>query len=98
MDKIRGMLPEKTGEDIYNLWQEYEKASTKEGKFVKGLDKSETLTQLVEAGYTTYDKPDFIADYTEEAIKNFPELKNLLLIVRDKLKMEFVKGGFVWKD
>ncbi len=98
MNKIRNMLPEKMGEEVYNLWQEYEVALTKEGRFVKGLDKAETLTQLVEAGYATYDKPDFIADYTEDAIKNFPELKILLLMIKDKLKEEFIKGGFVWKS
>src|SRR3989344_150527 len=97
MGKIRNMLPEKIGEDIYDLWQEYEEVSTNEGKFVRGLDKAETLTQLIEAGYTTYDKPDFIADYAEEAIKNFPEIKTILLVIREGLKIEFRKGGFNWE-
>lgn len=96
MDKIKNLLPDKMGKDVYGLWQEYETVSTKEGKFVKGLDKAETLTQLVEAGYATYDKPDFIADYTEDAIKKFPEIKTLLLAIRERLKAEFVRGGFVW--
>ena len=97
INKIKNILPDKTGEDIYNLWQEYEETSTKEGKFVKGLDKAETLTQLIEAGYTTYDNPGFLVDYTENAIKNFPEIKTLLLVIREKLKTEFAKGGFDWK-
>ena len=89
MGKIRNMLPEKIGEDIYDLWQEYEEVSTNEGKFVRGLDKAETLTQLIEAGYTTYDKPDFIADYAEDAIKNFPEIKTILLVIKKGLKIKF---------
>lgn len=98
MEKIKNLLPGQAGIGIYSLWQEYETASTKEGRFVKGLDKLETLTQLAEAGCATYDKPDFIADYTERAINNFPELKDILITVKEKLKKEFAKGGFDWRQ
>lgn len=97
MDKLKQILPKETGNYIYNLWQEYQIASTGEGRFVKGLDKTETLNQLADVGYRTYDKPKFIAEYAEKAIKNFPELAGPLTDVKERLKKEFEKGGFLWE-
>ena len=98
IEKIKNMLPKNIGNEIYALWREYEDYSTKEAKFVKAVDKLETLTQLVDAGYKTYDKPEFIANYADESIKNFPELKEVLKIIKRKLKAEFKKGSIDWKD
>lgn len=98
MNKIKNMLPEETGEEIYNLWREYEDCLTKEAKYVKAVDKLETLTQLIDAGYKTYDKPEFIANYADEAVKEFPELNKVLKIIKRKLKEEFNKGGILWKE
>lgn len=98
MEQIKSIAPEKTGVEIYNLWDEYEKNETKEAKFIKALDKLETLMHLVESGHKTYDKPDFIPTYADEAVKNFPELLPMLKIVKRKLKEEFIKGGFEWKE
>ena len=97
MDKIKNMLPEEIGEEIYSLWKEYEDSLTKEAKFVKAVDKLETLTQLVDAGYNTYDKPEFIANYADRAVKEFPELNEVLKIIKRKLKEEFNKGKIPWK-
>jgi len=96
MKKIKATLPQKMGEEIYGLWQEYEEAKTQEAKFVKALDKLETLTQLVEAGYKTYDKPEFIAGYADQAVKNFSELSPLLKVIKEQLKKEFQKGKLPW--
>lgn len=98
IEKIKNTLPDELGKEIYDLWNEYENCSTKEGEFVKGVDKLETLTQLAESGYKTYDKPDFIAEYANKAIKEFPVIKDFLLAVKEKLKDEFVKGKFSWKE
>jgi len=98
MEKIKESLPKETGQEIYDLWNEYENSSSEEGEFAKAVDKLETLTQLAEAGYTTYDKPQFIADYTNKAIKDFPILEDYLLLVKEKLKEEFTKGNFTWQD
>lgn len=97
MKEIKKIAPEKVGLEIYDLWDEYEKGETKEAKFIKALDKIETLMHLAESGYKTYDKPDLIPTYADGAVKNFPELLPMLKIVKKKLKDEFEKGGFEWK-
>ncbi len=38
-------LPERMRDEIFGLWEEYATASTDEAKFVKALDKLETLIQ-----------------------------------------------------
>lgn len=97
MGKIANLLPSKVGEEIYNLWQEYEESKTAEARFIKALDKIETLTQLSESGYKTYDKPEFIANYADQAVKKFSELVPILKIIKEKLKKEFQKGSLPWK-
>jgi len=97
MEEIKKIAPEKVGLEIYNLWDEYEKGETKEAKFIKALDKLETLMHLAESGYKTYDKPDLIPTYADKAVGNFQELLPMLKIVKRKLKDEFIKGGFEWK-
>jgi putative hydrolase of HD superfamily len=98
MEKIKSAAPEKSGKEIYKLWKEYEDNKTKEAKFIKALDKLETLMHLAESGYKTYDKPEFIPTYADKAAGNFPELYPLLKIIKQKLKDEFHKGGFEWKE
>jgi len=97
MEEIKKIAPEKIGLEIYDLWNEYEKSETREARFIKALDKLETLMHLAESGHKTYDKPDLIPTYADEAVKNFPELLPMLKIVKRKLKDEFIKGGFEWK-
>jgi putative hydrolase of HD superfamily len=96
--KLRNSLGSETGEEVYNLWNEFGECSTKEAKFVNALDKMETLTHLVETGYKTYDKPEFIANYADKAVKNFPELTGMLKIIKQDLKEEFRKGNIPWKE
>lgn len=96
MSKIKGMLPKEIGEEICGLWKEYENRSTKEAKYIKAVDKLETLTQLIDVGHKTYDKPEFIANYADKAIREFPELKETLKIIKRKLKEEFKKGDIPW--
>ncbi len=95
--KLKEILPELHGKEIYNLWLEYNNNKTREAKFIKALDKLETLTQLAESGYKTYDKPEFIANYADKAVGEFPELKGILAELKKRLKLEFEKGNFEWK-
>ncbi|MDP1883818.1 MAG: HD domain-containing protein [Candidatus Moranbacteria bacterium] len=98
MDELRDTLPDGLGSDIYGLWQEYVEGETREARFVKALDKIETLTQVYEAGHEFYIRPDFIPNYADQAVKKFPELIESLMIVKRKLKTEYAKGGLEWKD
>lgn len=97
MQEIKNSLPKKTGNEIYNLWKEFETQSSNEGKFVKALDKLETLTHLVEVGYKAYDKIEVIPTYADESVKTFPELSEALKKIKKELKLEFKKGGIPWK-
>lgn len=98
MHVISGHLSPKTGTEIYNFWQEYEDSNTPEAKFVKALDKIETLTQLYEVGYKFYDQPEFIANYADKAVRNVPELRPMLIKLKSKLKSEFEKGDIAWES
>ena len=97
VDKIQQILPESIGKEVADLQNEYNENKTREAKFVKALDKIETLTQLAESGYKIYDKPEFSANYANKAVGQFPELKDTLKIVKSKLKEEFEKGNIPWK-
>jgi putative hydrolases of HD superfamily len=97
MIELRETLPEAIGREISDLWHEYNDGKTKEAKYVKALDKIETLTQLAESGYKTYDKPEFIAKYADKSVRKFPQLNGVLRIVKRKLKKEFDKGNIEWK-
>ncbi len=94
---LKKTLPETIGKEILDLWNEYNDSKTREAKFVKALDKIETLTQLAESGYETYDKPEFIPNYANKSVESFPELSNMLKIVKRKIKAEFKKGNIEWK-
>lgn len=98
MVHLRGTLPEIIGKEVADLWHEYNDGETREAKFVKALDKIETLTQLAESGYKIYDKPEFIAQYADKSVKSFPELSGVLRQVKSKLKAEFKKGHLEWKE
>ena len=98
MHKLQTTLPELIGKELFDLWNEYNSAQTNESKFIKALDKIETLTQLVESGHKFYDRPEFIANYANKYVKQFPQLTDMLQIVKRKLKKEFAKGNIEWKD
>ena len=98
MQGIKDSLPKKTGNEIYDLWREFETQSSNEGKFVKALDKLETLAHLVEVGYKAYDKTEVIPTYADEAVKAFPELSEVLQKMKKELKLEFEKGNIPWKE
>jgi len=95
--KIQKIAPPKVGKEIFDLWEDYEDGRTKEAKYVKALDKIETTLHLLESGHKTYDFPELIATYPDKAVADFPELKDLLGLMKKKLKKEFQKGKFVWK-
>lgn len=97
MKKLKKYLPQEAGKEIFGLWQEYQQGQTREAKFIKALDKIETLTQIAEMGYKRYDKPQFIANYADKAVADYPALKPALKVIKKELKREFGKGGIEWK-
>ena len=87
------------GPKIYSLWQEYQEGKTPEARFVKALDKIESHIHVIERDGTGSDSFDarHQALYADEAVRNFPELKPLLRIIKRKLRSVLEKQGLVWK-
>jgi putative hydrolases of HD superfamily len=95
--KICSILPEKLKDETVGLWEEYEARKSREAKFVRAVDKLETITHLLEDGYKSYDVPEIIANYPDDAVKNFPKLNDTLIVLKKRLKKEFAKGKIPWK-
>lgn len=98
INKIKKSLPGILGKEIHNLWLEYEKGKTKEAKFVKALDKLETLTQTIELGHKEYTYPEYIPNYADKEVSNCPELLEMYKVLKNKLKLEFKKGDIDWQE
>lgn len=100
MLKLTKDVPNELENEIMNLWNEYNNNETKEAKFIKALDKIETLLQFLEVGnkYKLFDRPDFLLKYANKHVEEFPELLDILNMIKIKLKEEFKKGGIECKD
>jgi len=55
--KLISSLPAKLKKEIFNLWLDYEKGLTKEGRFVKQVNRVETLLQALEYGRESKKQP-----------------------------------------
>lgn len=98
MVKLKKALPLKIGKEFYELWLEYETQETKEAKYIKALDKIETLLQFAETGYEIFDEGiDHIAFYADKHVEKMPELRKVLVLVKEELKREFKRGNIPWK-
>lgn len=97
IEKISKVLPGKIKQEVRSLWREYKTKSSLEAKFICAVDKLETITHLLEDGYKAYDVPEIIANYPDEAVKDFPKLNGALIILKKRLKKEFKKGNIPWK-
>ena len=96
MKRFKKMLPKKIGEEIYELWQEYEDGESKEALFVKALDKIETVSHAIENGIK-YTDLDVIATYSNKHVNNFIQLKDVSRVLKKRLKKEFERKNLVWK-
>lgn len=90
---------------VLELWKEYEDKNTLEAKFVDALDGIEGFLHIAEDGVEAYIPKEFHATYVDEAvaafdgaIKHFPELTDLLDVIKKDLKTQFEKVGVAWVD
>jgi putative hydrolase of HD superfamily len=97
LEILKEICPTNLGDEIYDLWIEFEDGKTPEAKYVRALDKLETLMHICERGYKTFDIPELIPVYADKAVKNFPELKPILKLIKNNLRKEYKKGGIKWK-
>jgi len=56
LEKLIKILPENTGQEILDLWLEFEAAKTREARFVKLIDRLEVLIQHNEADISTWEE------------------------------------------
>lgn len=101
IEQLKNLLPGFQGDEISKIWNDFEFLKTMEAKFVNALDKLEAYINWTETGYKYIEKYEdyhLIADYPDEAVKNFPELTPVLKILKQKMRKEFRKGGLEWKD
>ena len=85
------------GNNLKQLWEEYDSQKTKEAKFVKAIDKIEAYLHIKEAGHKEYIQKEFFHNYADQAVNKVPELSVLLKMVKTELKQELTKGKIKWK-
>lgn len=96
MKQISDTISDGLGIKLFNLWDEYEKAETFEAKFVKAMDKLEAISHMLFVG-GEYKRLDHAVQYPDKSVSNFPELKPLLKVFKNKLKEQFLLQGLEWK-
>lgn len=86
------------GSRIYSLWNEYQECKTPEARYVKALDKLESHFHVIERSGTGSCPKDarHQALYADEAVRNFPELKQFLRAIKKKLREVLEKQGLEW--
>jgi putative hydrolases of HD superfamily len=92
MKNFKNSLPKGIGREIFDLWEEFEKITTPEAAFVKTLDKIEAQIYLLPI-YDKLSDRETIFKYADPHVKNFPELKPLVAIIKERFKKEFKKHG-----
>lgn len=65
IEKIRRMLDEATGQEVYELWHEFEAGETQEAKLAKALDNLEVQFQHNRAALETWEEVEFDLVYTK---------------------------------
>lgn len=95
--KIQQIAPNKSGKELMDLWHEYEEAETPEARYVKALDKIESINHMLCKGHACFDYPELIVPYPKKAVDNFPELHGMYRELLDRLKPEFAQHGWEWK-
>ncbi|KKR19787.1 MAG: hypothetical protein UT50_C0030G0006 [Candidatus Moranbacteria bacterium GW2011_GWA2_39_41] len=97
IEKLSAILPDDLREEFESLWHEYDQGETLESKFVKALDKIETITHIIEKGCDKLDDFEFPTYYANKTVANVPALENTLHILKEELKKEYEKCGIEWK-
>jgi len=97
MQRVRDVLPEPYSEEVYTLWEEYDKESSEEARFVKAIDRIETMMHVTESGHEVITTPEITSVYAERAVTQFPKLIPLLAEVKKRLKEECEAGNIGWK-
>jgi len=85
------------GDEVFELFDEYEKQQTREAKFVKALDKLETNIHEMARGAEFFDDAEFVAFYPKKAVEAFPELVPFYKELLEHMKAEYIRVGHPWR-
>ncbi|PLW80634.1 hypothetical protein C0585_01450 [Candidatus Woesearchaeota archaeon] len=97
MKNISKLVSNELGNELFDLWKEYQMNETREAKFVKAMDKLEAISHILYSEEKNA-RLDHTVQYADKAILNFPELKPFYSIFKRKLKKRFEKQGMEWKE
>ncbi|VVB74267.1 5'-deoxynucleotidase YfbR [Candidatus Tiddalikarchaeum anstoanum] len=105
LNELKKALPRTMRNYLSNLWEEYNSLSTPESKYIKALDKLESMLRISNKGYKVF-MPSFtgendgaqakLINYADNAVRSYPPLACLNSIVKNRIKSEFDKVGFSW--
>ena len=82
-------------DDVFTVWREYVCQQTPEARFVKGLDKIESLLHLCATGGCAEEPLDVVRQisYAAEAVSNFSQLRPLFISVATELMSLYDRQG-----
>jgi len=93
------------GDWVRNIWDTFEFQTSKEAKFVKALDRMEGFLHIAEHGVEAYIPKEFHGDYANHAVKafdeasrHFPELGDMLAVIKADLRRQFDAVGVAWVE
>ncbi len=86
MEHIKKLLPETIGQELMDLWEEYEKGETYEARFVKAIDKIEAQIQHNEMNYQYWNDHD--RRYASNRLDKYCEFDSFLNKIKTLVQKE----------
>ncbi len=86
MHKIQHVLPEAVGQELLDLWKEYEEGKTYEAKFVKALDKMEAQIQHNEMNFVHWN--DYDKKYALTRLDGYCSFDSFLMKIKSLIQEE----------
>lgn len=97
MQDIKQLLNDKGGEEIYELWLEYESQITYESKFIKALDKLEAFIQHNESPLSTWEEYEKEMIFQKKWLVQYcefdPFLNEICVEVINRAKDKMIQAG-----
>ena len=93
IDKLTRMLPPAAGTAIRKIWEEYEACQTPEARWVKALDKAETILQHNQGANPADFDYEFNLTYGAEWFRDDALLRRLRRLLDAETARRIVRGG-----
>lgn len=99
IENIKNTLQGDLGEDIFNLWMEFEHKQTYEAKVANALDKLEAQIQHNEADISTWIDIEFKMSFMMEKHTDFDPILNLFRnLIEEEAEIKLTDAGLVVSD